>query len=81
MAEKVWGEWSEAHRRYDTNVCDAREATEAPSFYCLGRSFDQMSRCPVCGYRVECQQASLPRETPELDVPFAGEGDDDEVEA
>ena len=76
VAEKVWGDWSEAHRRYDTDVCDEHTAKNTKPLYCLGRSFNQMPRCPVCTYRVECQQASLPRETPKCDVPFADEDDD-----
>ena len=53
-------------------------------FGCYSWKFHSRTRieeCRHCECRIECQQASLPRETPELDVPFAGEGDDDEVEA
>jgi len=76
----TWDEWAKEHDRDDGNVCDAWKAREGVGFHCFGTYGDE-AICRVCAYRVECQQASLPRETPELDVPFAGEGDDDEVEA
>ena len=79
VAEKVWDEWSEAHKRYDTDVCDAHKNRSIKPLYCFGVDFGTIPRCPVCAYYVECQQASIPRERPNLDVPFAGEGDADEV--
>ena len=75
--QDTWVEWARNHERYDGNVCDTWKAREGVGFHCFG-TYDGETICPVCAYRVECQQASIPRETPTLDLPFAGEGDDDE---
>ena len=68
----AWDAWATKHSRYAGNTCDAWKPSENVKFSCFG-TYGVRLNC------LECKQASLPRETPELDVPFAGEGDADEV--
>ena len=65
----TWDEWAKEHSRYAGNVCDTWKAREGVGFHCFGTYGDE-AICSVCAYRVECQQASIPRKSPPVYDPY-----------
>jgi len=65
----AWDAWAYVHSRCPGNTCDAQEARVGVGFHCFG-TYGEQPTCPVCAYRIECQQASLPRKSPPVYDPY-----------